>query len=101
MVVTPNMFEDLSIKLLNRISHQYDTVYVACDRYTFDTSIKRAERKSRGVIDNLVIPSPNVQIPAFKFQNGDNNERLFEIYEADLFRKQTFSCKSCDFLSTK
>ena len=83
MMVTPNTFKELSIKFLNDIPQQYDTVYVACDTYS-DASIKRDERKSRGVSDKFVIRSPNVRVPA-EFQkflnNGDNKERLFEIIE--------------------
>ena len=83
MVVTPNTFKDLSIKLLHDIPQQYATVYVGCDTYK-DRSIKGDERKSRGVSDKLVIRSPTVRVPA-EFQkflnNGDNKERLFEIIE--------------------
>ena len=80
---TPNTFRELAIQLLNEISLDFSTIYVACDTYT-EKTIKGNERKSRGTSEKLVIRSPSVRIPS-DFQNflnnGDNKERLFEIIE--------------------
>ena len=80
---TPSTFEDLALKLLNSIDQKYKVIYIVCDTYR-EKTIKCEERKSRGCSDKFVIRSANVKVPS-EFQeflnNGENNERLFEIIE--------------------
>ena len=79
----PDTFRELSTLIFTRIPVAFRVVYVACDTYQ-ESSIKNAERQSRGDANEFVIRNADIRIPAdFKWflANGNNNERLFELVD--------------------
>ena len=77
----PQMFEDLSLKILGSIPKGYNRIDFVADTYR-NASIKTAERNKRGTNSNINIKSVKSRIPqdfnSFLL-NGDNKTQLINI----------------------